>query len=276
MTQAPKSQPELFDPQALTIHRARHQHAALFLHDLARDEVEDRLSLVNRTFTSPAIVTPFAEVWRDSLQDAKIIADNDTLDLTPGAHDLVVHAMGLHWANDPVGQLIQCRRALSEDGLLLAITLGGRTLHELRAALAEAEALVSGGLSPRVSPMGEVRDLGGLLQRAGFALPVADVVPLTAQYRDSLHLMHDLRAMGEGNALSQRLKHASPRALFAQTEAIYREHFGLPNGKLPATFELVCLTGWSPSDSQQQPLRPGSAKMRLSEALKVPETRLPD
>ena len=276
MTQAPKSQPELFDPQALTLHRARHQRAALFLHDLARDELEDRLSLVNRTFTSPAIVTPFAEVWRDSLQDAKIIADNDTLDLTPGAHDLVVHAMGLHWANDPVGQLIQCRRALSEDGLLLAITLGGRTLHELRAALAEAEALVSGGLSPRVSPMGEVRDLGGLLQRAGFALPVADVVPLTAQYRDSLHLMHDLRAMGEGNALSQRLKHASPRARFAHAEAIYREHFGLPNGKLPATFELVCLTGWSPSDSQQQPLRPGSAKMRLSEALKVPETKLPD
>jgi SAM-dependent methyltransferase len=276
MTQAPKSQPELFDPQALTIHRARHQRAALFLHDLAREEVEDRLSLVNRSFTNPAIVTPFAEVWRDSLQDAKIVRDDDILDLTPGAHDLVVHAMGLHWANDPVGQLIQCRRALREDGLLLAITLGGRTLHELRAALAEAEALVSGGLSPRISPMGEVRDLGGLLQRAGFALPVADVVPLTAQYRDSLHLMRDLRAMGEGNALGQRLKHFSPRALFAQTEAIYQEHFGLPNGKLPATFELVCLTGWSPSDSQQQPLRPGSARMRLAEALKVPETKLPD
>lgn len=276
MTQAPKSQPELFDHQALTIHRARHQRAALFLHDLARDEVEDRLSLVNRTFTSPAIVTPFAEVWRNSFPDSKIVCDDDTLDLTLGAHDLVVHAMGLHWANDPVGQLIQCRRALTEDGLLLAMTLGGRTLHELRAALAEAEAQVSGGLSPRISPMGEVRDLGGLLQRAGFALPVADVVPLTAQYRDSLHLMRDLRAMGEGNALSQRLKHLSPRALFAQTEAIYREHFGLPNGKLPATFELVCLTGWSPSDSQQQPLRPGSAKMRLSEALKVPETKLPD
>ncbi len=134
MTQAPKSQPELFDPQALRNHRARHQRAALFLHDLARDEVEDRLSLVNRTFTSPAIVTPFAEVWRDSLQDAKIVHDDDVLDLTPGTHDLVVHAMGLHWANDPVGQLIQCRRALREDGLLLAITLGGRTLHELRAA----------------------------------------------------------------------------------------------------------------------------------------------
>ncbi|MGR3623202.1 SAM-dependent methyltransferase [Pseudophaeobacter sp.] len=276
MTQAPKSQPELFDRQALAIHRARHQPEALFLHELARDEVEDRLTLVNRTFTKPTIVSPFANIWQDSFPNARIVPDDTLLDLTPGSHDLVVHAMALHWANDPVGQLIQCRRALSEDGLLLAITLGGRTLHELRSALAEAEAAVSGGLSPRIAPMGEIRDLGGLLQRAGLALPVADVVPLTAQYRDSLHLMQELRAMGEGNAMTQRVRHPSPRALFAQTEAIYRQHFELPNGKLPATFELVCLTGWSPSDSQPQPLRPGSAKTRLAEALKVPETKLPD
>lgn len=276
MTQAPKSQPELFDRQALTTHRARHHREALFLHELARDEIEDRLRLVNRTFTKPAIVTPFAEIWQNSLQNSKIVGDEDVLDLAPGDHDLVVHVMGLHWANDPVGQLIQCRRALTEDGLMLAITLGGRTLHELRSALAEAETRVTGGLSPRVAPMGEVRDLGGLLQRAGFALPVADVVPLTAQYRDTLHLMHELRAMGEGNAMSQRLKQPSSRQLFAQTEAIYQQHFALPNGKLPATFELVCLTGWSPSENQQKPLRPGSAKMRLAEALKVPETNLPD
>lgn len=276
MTQAPNSQPELFDRQALAIHRARHQDEALFLHELARDEVEDRLTLVNRTFTKPAIVSPFAKIWQNSFQNARIIPDDEVLDLAPGAHDLVVHAMGLHWANDPVGQLIQCRRALSEDGLLLAITLGGRTLHELRTALAEAEIQVLGGLSPRITPMGEIRDLGGLLQRAGFALPVADVVPLTAQYRDSLHLMRELRAMGEGNALAQRLKRPTPRAIFAQTEAIYRQHYELSNGKLPATFELVCLTGWSPSETQQQPLRPGSAKMRLAEALKVPETKLPE
>lgn len=275
MTQAPKSQPELFDRQALAIHRARHQDEALFLHELARDEVEDRLTLVNRTFTKPAIVSPFARIWQNSFENARIVPDDDLLDLIPGAHDLVIHAMGLHWANDPVGQLIQCRRALSEDGLLLAITLGGRTLHELRTALAEAEIQVLGGLSPRITPMGEIRDLGGLLQRAGFALPVADVVPLTAQYRDSLHLMRELRAMGEGNALAQRLKRPTPRAIFAQTEAIYRQHYELSNGKLPATFELVCLTGWSPSETQQQPLRPGSAKMRLAEALKVPETKLP-
>lgn len=275
MTQAPKSQPELFDRQTLAIHRARHQDEALFLHDLARDEIEDRLTLVNRTFTKVAIVSPFAKIWQNSFPDAHIVPDEDVLDLAPGTYDLVIHAMGLHWANDPVGQLIQCRRALVEDGLLLAVTLGGRTLHELRASLAEAETAVSGGLSPRIIPMGEIRDLGGLLQRAGFALPVADVVPLTAQYRNSLHLMRELRAMGENNALSHRLKRPSPRALFAQTEAIYRQHFELPDGKLPATFELVCLTGWSPSDSQPQPLRPGSAKTRLAEALKVPETKLP-
>ncbi|MEP2717981.1 SAM-dependent methyltransferase [Pseudophaeobacter sp.] len=276
MTQAPKSQPELFDHSALRLHRNRHQAEALFLHDLARDEVEDRLTMVNRTFTAPAIVTPFAEIWRGALPNSKIVADEEVLDLTPGAHDLVIHAMALHWANDPVGQLIQSRRALAEDGLLLAVTLGGRTLHELRSALAEAETQVCGGLSPRVAPMGEVRDLGGLLQRAGFALPVADVVPLTAQYRDCLHLMRELRAMGEGNVMAQRRRSFSPRALFARTEAIYRQHFELPDGRLPATFELVCLTGWSPSETQQQPLRPGSAKMRLSEALKVPETKLPD
>ncbi|WP_278922230.1 SAM-dependent methyltransferase [Pseudophaeobacter profundi] len=276
MTQAPKSQPDLFDRQTLATHRSRHQPAALFLHDLARDEVEDRLKLVNRVFKHPSIVTPFSQVWQDSFPKAKIIPDADVLDLRPGSHDLIIHAMGLHWANDPVGQLIQCRRALTEDGLLLAIMLGGRTLHQLRSALAEAETQVCGGLSPRIAPMGEVRDLGGLLQRAGFALPVADVVPLTVEYRDSLHLMRDLRAMGEGNALSTRLKQTSPRALFSRTEAIYREHFATKDDRLPATFELVCLTGWSPSDSQQQPLRPGSAKMRLAEALKVPETKLPD
>ena len=274
MTQAPKSQPDLFDRQALTLHRARRQPEALFLHELARDEVEDRLNLVNRSFTKPAIVTPFAEIWQNSFQNPKIIPDAEVLDLEPGAHDLVVHTMALHWANDPVGQLIQCRRALSEDGLLLVIALGGRTLNELRSALAEAETQISGGISPRVAPMGEVRDLGGLLQRAGFALPVADVVPLTAEYRDILHLMQELRAMGESNAMAQRLKRASPRALFAAAQEIYQAHFALPSGKLPATFELICLTGWSPSESQQKPLRPGSAQMRLADALKVPETKL--
>ena len=191
-------------------------------------------------------------------------------------HDLVIHAMGLHWANDPVGQLIQCRRALAEDGLLLAITLGGRTLHELRSALAEAETRVTGGLSPRIAPMGEVRDLGGSLQRAGFALPVADVVPLTAQYRDSLHLIAGTAGHGRGKCNGPAPETPqSARSVCTDRSQSTESILHWKNGKLPATFELVCLTGWSPSETQQQPLRPGSAKMRLSEALKVPETKLP-
>lgn len=275
MTQTqPQQQPHLFDRNAIEAHRARHKPEALFLHDIARDEVQDRLSFVNRSFTKPAIVAPFAEIWRDVLPEAKIIADEDVLDLEPGAHDLVVHVMGLHWANDPVGQLIQCRRALVEDGMILCITLGGQTLQELRIALAQAETEALGGLSPRIAPMGEVRDLGGLLQRAGFALPVADVVPLTAQYRDILHLMHELRDMGETNALAQRLKRPLPRALIARAEEIYRANFSTPDDRLNATFELICLTGWTPSETQQKPLRPGSAQMRLADALKVPEGKI--
>ncbi|MFW8633864.1 SAM-dependent methyltransferase [Cribrihabitans pelagius] len=278
MTPAPASQPQLVDRHALSARRARRRADALFLHQMARDEAEDRLSMVNRRFTAPAVVTPFPEVWQGSLPavlpGAKLVPDDDTLALEPGAHDVVIHTMGLHWANDPVGQLIQCRRALKEDGLLLAVMLGGGTLRELRAALAEAETLVTGGLSPRVAPMGEIRDLGGLLQRAGFALPVADAVPLTAEYRDLAHLVRDLRGMGETNALAQRLRRTPPRALFAEAERLYRAHFATAEGRLPATFELVCLTGWTPSETQQKPLRPGSAQMRLADALKVPEGKI--
>ena len=271
MTQTP-----LFDRPALALHRARAKRNALFLHDLARDEVEDRLSIVNRSFTEPAIVTPFAQVWEDFTPNAKIVPDEDVLALEPDSHDVVVHAMCLHWANDPVGQLIQCRRALREDGLLLVVLLAGQTLHQLRSVLAEAESQLSGGLSPRIAPMGEIRDLGALLQRAGLALPVADLVPLTAEYRDLRHLVQDLRDMGETNALAQRLKHPTRREMFQLADNLYAEHFGSNEGRLPATFELVCLAGWSPSDNQQKPLRPGSAQARLSDALKVPETKLPD
>lgn len=276
MSEKPTAHPDLFDRSALRMRRARHKPAALFLHELARDEVEDRLSMVNRNFTDPAIIAPFAEIWDGLLPGARIIPDADFLDLSPASHDLVVHAMGLHWANDPVGQLIQCRRALREDGLLLVILLGGQTLNELRSALAEAETYVSGGLSPRIAPMGEIRDLGGLLQRAGLTLPVADMVGLKAQYRDIWHLMHDLRDMGETNALSQRLRRPTRRAMFDLAEHIYRQNFATPEGLLPASFELVCLTGWSPSDNQPQPLRPGSAKARLADALRVPERKLPE
>ncbi len=276
MTKEPMAHPQIFDRDALQLRRARRKPEAMFLHDLARDEIEDRLSMVKRVFTKPAIIAPFAEPWADLPPDAKIISDDDVLDLEPKAHDLVIHVMALHCANDPVGQLIQCRRALQEDGLLLVVTLGGQTLHELRSALAEAETYVSGGLSPRVAPMGEIRDLGALLQRAGFALPVADLVPLTVHYRDLAHLMRDLRDMGETNTMSQRLRKPTRRAVFTLADHIYAQNFATEDGRLAATFEMVCLTGWSPADSQPQPLRPGSAKARLADALKVPETKLPE
>lgn len=276
MTKEPMAHPQIFDRDALQLRRARRKPEAMFLHDMARDEIEDRLSMVKRVFTKPAIIAPFAEPWKDLLPGAKIVEDHDVLDLEPQAHDLVIHVMALHCANDPVGQLIQCRRALQEDGLLLVVTLGGQTLHELRSALAEAETYVSGGLSPRVAPMGEIRDLGALLQRAGFALPVADLVPLTVHYRDLTHLMHDLRAMGETNTMSDRLRTPTRRSLFHLADHIYAQNFAADDGKRMATFELVCLTGWSPADSQPQPLRPGSAKTRLADALKVPEVKLPD
>ena len=257
----------LTDRQTLTRFRARADRNALFLHDRAADELQERLAEVNRRFTSPAIVTGFRDLWSAILPGAAVVEDTETLALSPGAHDLVVHAMALHWASDPVGQLVQCRHALRPDGLFLAVLFGGRSLQELRATLAEAEARVTGGLSPRVAPMAEIRDLGGLLQRAGFALPVADSELVTVRYGSARALMRDLRAMGEGNALAARHRRPPPRALFDEAGRLYAESFAGPDGRVPATFELVWLTGWAPAASQPQPLRPGSAAARLADAL---------
>lgn len=247
--------------------RARRQGIAAFLHDEALAEIQERLGLVNRRFTAPAIVTGWPDIWDGAIPGARVVADEDVLDLAPGAHDLVIHAMALHWAADPVGQVIQCARALRPDGLFLAVAPGGRTLHELRASLAEAEAAVSGGLSPRVLPMAEVRDLGGILSRAGLALPVADVAGLSVSYRNIRHLAADLRAMGEGNALAARSRRPLRRAVLDAAEKIYAAHFPAPDGRIAATMELMFLTGWAPHDSQQKPLRPGSAMARLADAL---------
>lgn len=269
--------PRLTDRKALTRQRARAATApALFLHESALDEAQDRLAMVNRSFTDVVIVTPWPAVWAAAFPQARIVADSETLDLQEGSADLVIHALALHWADDPVGQMIQCRRALRPDGLFLGLTFGGRTLHELRAALSQAETEVCGGLSPRVAPMAEIRDLGALMQRAGLALPVADSATLTASYESALHLMRDLRAMGEGNALAARYRRTAPRALFPQAAALYQQAFGLPDGRVPATFEIITLTGWAPADSQPQPLRPGSAAARLADALGTPERPLKD
>ena len=158
----------------------------------------------------------------------------------------------------------------------MAALLGGRSLFQLRSALAEAEIAVMGGVSPRVLPMAEIRELGSLLQRAGLALPVADSFEITAQYKDLRHIMHDLRAMGESNAQQARLKKFVPRRLFETAQDIYAEHFAFPDGLLPVLFEMIWLTGWAPDASQQQPLLPGSAQTRLADALQVPERPLQD
>ena len=266
----PTDRHALTDRAALSRARARASGGAWFLHEAAVDEVQERLRDVNRRFTAPAVVTAHPALWRDAVPGAALVAEADLLDLAPGAHDLVVHAMCLHWADDPVGQLIQCRRALREDGLLLAVLPGGDTLVELRAALGRAEVEVTGGLSPRVLPMGDARDLGGLLQRAGLALPVADVTTMRVRYRDVAHLGRDLRAMGETNALAARHRRLATRRLFARADALYRTAH--PDGDgIAATFQLVFLTGWAPSETQQKPLRPGSARARLADALGVAE-----
>jgi len=238
--------PQIIDRAALLRNRNRAEPDALFLQEQAASEIQERLIEVNRTFKSVAIVTGFPDLWQARFPDATVVSDDETLQLTPKAHDLVIHAMSLHWANDPVGQLVQCRLALTPDGLLLCTFLGGQTLHELRAALGEAEVMIAGGLSPRIAPMGEIRDLGGLLQRAGFALPVADSTPLTASYMDAFHLMHDLRKMGENNALADRIKHATRRNVLTEAACIYAEHFRNDDGRVDATFEFITLTGWAP------------------------------
>ncbi|OSP54636.1 SAM-dependent methyltransferase [Pseudoruegeria sp. SK021] len=271
--------PTLTDQSALWRNRRRAfsgPSPALFLHEDAACEIQERLDEVNRVFTSPAIVTGFPEIWSKAFPKATVVSDTDLIDLTPGAHDLVIHGLGLHWANDPVGQLVQCRRALAPDGLFLGVMFGGQTLHQLRRCLAEAEIALTGGLSPRVAPMGEIRDLGALLQRAGLALPVADSLPRTVTYPSALHLMADLRAMGETNALTARSRRFAPRTLFAQAAALYAAHFATPDGRVEATFDMVTLTGWAPSSDQPKPLRPGSAAARLADVLGAQEHALPD
>lgn len=262
--------PQITDPAALT--RNRRSATAMFLQDEVVLESHERLNEVNRTFTAPAVVSPFPALWKDF---DSVVPDTDTLALQQGAHDLIIHALALHWANDPVGQLVQCRHALRADGMFLGFAFGGQTLHELRACLAQAESEITGGLSPRVLPMAEIRDLGGLLQRAGFALPVADSFTKTVLYGDAFHLMHDLRAMGEGNALAARLRHPTRRGIFRRAAVLYHDRFATPEGRIRATFEIIALTGWAPHDSQQKPLRPGSAAKSLAEALKTAETPLP-
>ncbi len=262
--------PRLTDRAALDRLRARAD--APFLRERVADEVQDRLAEVNRRFTAPAVVTPFPALWRERLPGARLVPDAEVLDLAPGAHDLVVHDLCLHWAEDPVGQIAQCARALRPDGLFLATLFGGETLAALRQALAEAEVEATGGLSPRVLPMGEIRAWGDLLGRAGLALPVADSLPYEVSYASPLALMRDLRRMGEGNALAGRLRRPSRRAVLLGAAARHPLDAG---GRAVARFEVVTLTAWAPAPTQPKPLRPGSATHRLAEAIAAARAEAP-
>jgi len=199
-----------------------------------------------------------------------VIADSEMLPVGGGKIDLAMSVMALHWANDLPGSLVQIRRALRPDGLLLAAFLGGDTLTELRDCLSAAEIEISGGISPRIIPFTDLRDAGGLLQRAGFALPVADQDRINVTYASPTALMHDLRAMGETNALSQRRKHFTSRTVFARAAELYAQRY-TEEGRICATFDVIYLTGWAPHESQQKPLRPGTATARLANALDTEE-----
>ena len=200
-----------------------------------------------------------------------VVADEEALPFRDGALDLVVSALALQFVNDLPGTLIQIRRALKGDGLFLAALLGGDTLTELRQAFAEAEAEVEGGVSPRVAPFADVREMGALLQRAGFALPVTDVDRLTVRYASPFALMSELRHMGATNVLVERRRAPLRRTTLRRMAEIYAQRFADHDGRIRATFEIIWLSGWAPHESQQKPLRPGSAQTRLAAALGTDE-----
>jgi SAM-dependent methyltransferase len=260
-----------------------------FLLQRVADDVMERLAAVNRTFPVAANIgayhgllgrrlrrMPGVELVTDVEASGRLLAqcggpavqaDEEALPFAERSLDLVVSGLALQLVNDLPGALIQIRRSLKPDGLLLAALLGGRTLNELRTAFLVAEEETEGGASPRVAPFADVRDLGGLLQRAQFALPVVDSDTVTVTYRDPLALMLELRAMGASNALAERSRRPLRRATLARAVEVYRERFGLPDGRVPATFEIITLTGWAPHPNQPKPLAPGSARIPLQNVL---------
>ena len=255
------------------------------------EDMFDRLSTVERRFGRAAVVkswTPLAaaalaaagkvdEVLRVEVdavflgRENGLIADGDGLPFERSTLDLVVSLLSLQEADDLPGQLIQMRRALRPDGLFLACLAGAGTLAELRESLLAAEIEITGGASPRIIPFADVRDAGGLLQRAGFALPVADVEPVTVRYADMFGLMRDLRSMGSTNPLRGRLRRPTRRTIFLRAAEIYAERYADADGRIRATFNLVWMSGWAPHESQQKPLKPGSARVSLADVLKSPE-----
>jgi ubiquinone/menaquinone biosynthesis C-methylase UbiE len=286
--------PTLFDRALL---RSRRQRALAlapsgFLLERVAEDAADRIATVLRRFelvldlgtpgnalrralvASGKVGTVIAadalidRVARDDSRSAlAVVCDEEALPFRDASLDLVTSGLSLQFVNDLPGTLVQIRRALKPDGLFLAALIGGDTLSELRQAFATAEAEIENGVSPRVAPFADVRDLGSLLQRAGFALPVTDVDRFTVRYASPLALMHDLRRMGATNALVERSRRPLKQAVLARMMEDYGARFADADGRIRATFEIMWLSGWAPHESQQQPLKPGSAKTRLADAL---------
>src|SRR6266567_208379 len=278
--------PRIFDSQAYR--RARERAARLdgdiFLAQDVAGHVAERLGAINRHFARGLdlhsragvfpTLAPFADSWVRTgfaWDRPSVVADDELLPFAEGSFDVVTSVLSLHAVNDLPGTLVQIRRVLRPDGVFIGGLFGGETLHELKLAFAAAEADISGGASPHVSPFGDVRDLGGLLQRAGFALPVADVERTMVRYRDIARLFADLRALGETNVLVGRRSGLLSRRLLQAVTTEYAARFADAEGRIAATFDVVFLTGWAPHESQQRPLAPGSAKSRLADALGTEE-----
>jgi SAM-dependent methyltransferase len=296
MTEGPMSTSPLIFDRAL-IRRRRRRATGLrpetFLLDRVAEDLAERLETVLRRFElaldlgtpGDAVRTRLARLGsvgtiitadaapHDRPTHAKrhVVADEEALPFRNASFDLAVSALALQFVNDLPGVLVQIRRALKSDGLLLAALAGGESLTELRQSFAEAESEMEGGASPRVAPFADLRDLGALLQRAGFALPVTDVDRITVRYDSVFGLMHDLRRMGATNALLARRRTPLRRATLTRMAEIYAQRFADDDGRLRATFEIVWLSGWAPHPEQQQPLKPGSAKVRLADALQTRE-----
>ena len=287
--------PVIFDRQALSMRRRRALAALVagadFLHRAAADDLLDRVASVQRTFALAADIGSPTSYLSDALTargtptvrldramqslapdtSLGVVADPEMLPLAPASIDLAVSSLELQWLNDLPGVLAQIRRALRPDGLFLANFLGGETLAELRDSFTAAEVEVTGGASPRIAPFVELRSAGALLQRAGFALPVIDLDRRVARYDSALDLMRDLRAMGATNPLAERERRPLRREVLARANATYAERYSDPDGRVRATFDIISLSGWAPHESQQKPLTPGSATVRLADALRTVE-----
>jgi len=277
----------------LRLARAHAQGAASFLLDHIAAEFPERLSAILRPFPrvldlgtpgpalrralasrQPALLVHAGPVPAALDGGVRLVADEEALPFAPASFDLVVSALALQGVNDLPGALVQIRRVLAADGLFMGCLIGGQSLQELRLALAEAEEAITGGVSPRVAPFADLRDMGSLLQRAGFALPVTDIDTLTVRYSSMFGLLADLRGMGATNALVARDRRPLRRAVLMRAAEIYQSRFADPDGRLRATFDFVWLSGWAPHESQQKPLQPGSAKARLADALGAVERKI--